>query len=144
MNEPRTINNKNLYKLFINIIKYIPITLLILFIINLFLNYFGIHTIIMPCIGGMSIISLALLYLISYVFRFCYLYRLPLNYITIINVINIIIQKFNIISPINLYRFCFIFLGIFLVIYIYYWYKNRNNPKVDYISELCKRYNCDC
>ena len=40
-------------------------------------------------------------------------------------------------------RIYFILFGIMSIAYIWYMYKNRNNPKVDPIKQLCETY-CDC
>lgn len=143
MNNPRTIYNKNLYKFFISILKYVPIVLLILFVIGLILNYIGISAFIITCISGTSAVTLILLYLLSYIFRFCYLYRLPLHYITLANIILILNKIGTIVASIVIYRILAILLGLFLIIYIVYWYKNRNKPKVDPIKNFCERY-CEC
>ena len=38
-----------------------------------------------------------------------------------------------------------IITGIFITLWIYIWYKNRNNPKIDYIKQLCDNYtDCGC
>ena len=140
MNNPRTLNDRNLYKILISIIKYIPITMLLLFVGGFILNYFGMSSFALTCIGGTSLIFISLLYLLSYVFRFCHLYRLPLHYIVLSNIILILNKVKVITSAIVIYRILAILLGLFLIIYIVYWYKNRNNPKVDHIKQLCDRY----
>ena len=75
-----TILNKNVYKVFISVIKFLPNLLALFKIIGLLLSYFKMTSFALTCIGGTSIILLVLLYLISFVFRFCGLYRLSLNY----------------------------------------------------------------
>lgn len=143
MNNPRTLGNRNLYKIFITCIKFIPMILLFVFVIGTFVSYLGLSPFIISYIGGTSIIFLVLMYLISYIFRFCYLYRLPLHYITISNIILILHKIGIIISTLIVYRILAICLGLFLIIYIIYWYKNRNKPKVDPIKDFCARY-CEC
>lgn len=147
MNNPRTLNDRNLYKILISVIKYMPITMLFLFVIGLILNYLGISAFVVTCIGGTSVLSITLLYLLSYVFRFCYLYRLPLHYIAISDIILILNKVKVILATLIVYRILAILLGLFLIAYITYWYlnRNRNNPnkKVDYIKDLCERY-CNC
>lgn len=136
--------NKNLYKIFLSIVKYIPLILSICFIINLILRYFKIVSPIIAYFGGASFLFIIVLYLISFVFKFCYLYRIPLHYITINNIFGIF-YKCGIItfSIINMYRLYFILTGIVLIVYIWLMYKNRNNPKIDPIKQLCETY-CDC
>ena len=136
--------NKYVYKIFLSIIKYIPTLLSVIFIINFICNYMNI---IIPAISyfvGVSFVFILLLYLISFVFRFCYLYRVPLHYITASNIIGVL-RQFNVITlpVLGMYRLYFIITGITLVVYVCLMYKNRNKPKVDPIKQLCETY-CDC
>ena len=136
--------NKNLYKIFLGIVKFIPAFLSGVFITNLTLLYLKINIPIFAYLGGVSLSFIVLLYLISWVFKFCHLYRVPLHYVTIVNVVGII-DKWIVfpLSVLALYRIYFILSGIMLIIYIWLMYKNRNNPKVDPIKQLCETY-CDC
>lgn len=136
--------SKYLYKIFLICAKYIPVILSIIFIINVFCAYLKITIPILSYLGGVSFIFIILLYLISIVFQFCYLYRLPIHYITLGNFIGIIDKHFTIsISNVMLFRVYFILFGIMLIAYVWLMYKNRNNPKVDPIKQLCETY-CDC
>lgn len=136
--------NKTLYKIFLIFIKYIPVILSINFICNLICNYFRLSLTLFSYLGGVSFIFIILLYLLSFVFKFCYLYRIPLHYITLGNVIGSL-RQFNIITlpVLGMYRLYFIITGISLVVYVCLMYKNRNKPKVDPIKQLCENY-CDC
>ena len=73
------VENKNLYKIFLIVIKYIPTVLAICKVITLITQYFKFRIFILTCIGGTSLIMLLLLYLISYIFKFCLTHRLPLH-----------------------------------------------------------------
>lgn len=129
--------SKNLYKIFLSVVKYIPITLLLIKITSTILNLLSIHLIVLTYIGGTSVIFLILLYLISFVFNYCYLYKMPLYYMTAMDLF--IIISTPLLSAINIYRIIFITFGIFMVGYIAYAYINRNN-KTDYIKDLCIKY----
>lgn len=136
--------NKNLYKIFLSLVKYIPMIVTLIHISSLIFNYCGLSIPLLSCVGGISLIFVLLLYLISYVFKFCYLYRLPLIYLTIIVILNMLRSVGLLtLAVINLYRLYVFIFGIFLVVFIIYMYKNRNNPKVDYIKQLCDTY-CGC
>lgn len=136
--------NKNLYKIFLAVIKYTPITLAIMQLIGTVLNIVNVTNLYLSCIGGCSLLFLIILYLISYVFKFCYLYRIPLNYITIIGLIKILTGSLELSEyAIEIFRIHISITGLFIVTFIYYMYKNRKSKKVDYIKELCQRY-CDC
>lgn len=136
--------NKTLYKIFLSIVKYIPIILSLIFISHNVCVYFRITTILFTFLEGTSIIFIIVLYLVSWIFKFCYLYRLPLHYITIGNIIGVLDRLFKFsISNIGMLRIYFILFGIMLIVYIWLMYKNRNKPKVDPIKQLCETY-CDC
>jgi hypothetical protein len=127
---PKTVGSKVAYKIMLLILKYIPITLACACILNTILAYLGITTLILNCCFGTSILFIGLLYILSYVFRFCYLYRLPLHYVTAVN--GLLMIDFLIGLPITslmLYKIIVIMTGLAIVIYIYTVIKNRNAPK---------------
>ena len=138
--------NKNLYKLFLIIIKFIPNMLAGMKIIGLVLSYFKISSFILTCSFGTSIIFIIILYLISIIFKFCGTHRLSLHYVSLITVLSIIDYYIGLpLSNIGLYYLYSIITGIFITLWIYVWYKNRNNPKIDYIKQLCDNYtDCGC
>ena len=136
--------SKKLYKILLILVKFIPITLSVIFILYNTLAAMGIVAPILLYVGGSSFIFIILLYLLSWVFQFCYLYRIPLHYVVGSNIIGIIDRVFKIpISNIGMLRIYFVLFGIMLVVYIWLMYKNRNNPKVDPLTKLCETY-CDC
>lgn len=136
--------NKYLYKVFLIVTKYTPITLSVLFVINLFCNYYKVSMPILSYLGGVSFIFLALLYLMSWVFQFCHLYRIPLYYITIGNIIGLLNYWFDYpVRAVAMARIYCILTGVMIFIYIWLVYKNRNKPKVDRIKQLCDSF-CDC
>lgn len=138
------LKNKYLYKITAIIIKYLPSVLAIIQMILTGLNFLGIIVPVLPFIGGTSIAFLGLLYLLSYLFQYCYLYRIPLGYNLAVNLI--ILLKATNILPIELstlYRILGIITGIFISIFVFFMYKNRNNPKVGGIKNFCGKY-CDC
>lgn len=134
--------NKNLYKLFLQIVKFIPISLSIMAFVSLLLNFIGVSSILLSYIGGTSLIFIVLLYLIAIIFRFCWMYKIPLGYLTIIIIMNML-RTFGFlpIDLMDLYRIYAAISGIFVSLFIGYVYKNRNNQKIDYIKNLCERYN---
>lgn len=141
-----TINNKYLYKIFLIISKYIPNILALNQIISLILSYCKITSFALTCTFGTSVIFIILLYLISIIFRFCGTHRLSLHYVTLITGLSIIDYYIGLpLSRMGLYYLYTIISGIFITLWIYIWYKNRNNPKIDYIKQLCDNYtDCGC
>lgn len=113
------LNDKTLYKIFLYIVKIIPNVLAILKVITLILNYFKLPTFAFTCFGGTSIITLMVLYLISYVFKFCGIHRLSLHYTALIYILSIIDYYIGIpISTTNLYRLYGIITGAFITSWI--------------------------
>lgn len=138
--------NKTLYKVFLSIIKFIPNILALTKIITLLLSYLKVTSFAVTCIGGTSIIFILLLYGISYVFQFCGTHRLSLHYVAIITGLTIFDWYIGI--PLNveaLYTLYAIITGAFMTSWIIIWYKNRKNPKIDHIKQLCDTYSdCGC
>jgi hypothetical protein len=138
------LRNKNLYKIFLSCVKFLPITLAIIQIIILIFNYFGIIIPVLTYFGGFSILFLILLYLIAEVFQFCYLYKIPLWYLSVIFAFSVLRNAGYLPIPvINLYRLYTFISGLFIVLFIYFKYKNRHKPKVDHGLVFCTNY-CGC
>lgn len=141
-----TLRSKQLYKVFLSIVKYIPNILAICKILGLILNKLHIKSFLLTCFGGTSLVLIILLYLISFIFRFCGTYRLSLHYVTIIHVITIIDYYIGIpLSIENIYTLYTVISGVFMILWIIIWYKNRANSKIDHIKRLCDNYaDCNC
>lgn len=141
-----TLVNKNLYKIFLSGIKFIPNILAVIQIICLILSYLKITSFALTCIGGTSIIFIFLLYIISYVFQFCGTHRISLHYISLITGLTIFDWYIGIpLSVDSLYTLYAFITGVFMISWIIIWYKNKNNPKIDHIKQLCDQYSdCSC
>lgn len=81
---------KSLYKLDLYLIKITPFIISIGYIINNVLLSFNIHVPFLDDIVNLSLIPFIVLYISSFVFKFCIYHRLPLYYILFINIINLI------------------------------------------------------
>lgn len=135
------VENKNLYKIFLIVIKYIPTVLAILKLATLIANYLKVRLFIFTCLGGTSIIMLLVLYLISYIFKFCLTHRLPLHYVTTVSVLTMLDYYLgSSISALTSYRVYLMLSGIFITAWIIVWFVNRKNPKIDHIKQLCESY----
>lgn len=118
----------SLYKIEVYLLKVIPVVLAFGDLLNTLLYLFGVDAAIISYIGGVSFLSLAFLYLSSYVFKFCEYHRLPLHFIVVNNIINIYDWYIGI--PIGLVEMILlevILVGItiFLMIYLH----ERSNKK---------------
>ena len=138
----KNLGSKRFYKIFLGFVKYTPISVLLLKVLGVFLNYCHIIVPILAFLGGTSLPFLIILYLISIAFKYCYLYKMPLYYMTGMDILMIISK---LLPSLDVYRIIFITFGIFMIIYIAYAYLTRNNPnrKIDYIKDFCERY-CNC
>lgn len=117
-----TLGNKYLYKTFLIFAKYSPYLYAIAQVLALICLKFNISIEVLAFLGGCSIISLIILFLISYTFKFCEKHRIPLYYVLSIYLIKLL-DTFFLIGPIL--RIYFILLGIFILMYLYVWYKNK-------------------
>lgn len=81
--------NKVLYKIFLIVLKYLPIIVTVFYILNTVLCWFNIDCSLLSNISGISIISWIFIYIATYVFQFCNYHRLLLHYILIDDLISI-------------------------------------------------------
>lgn len=82
--------NKVLYKICLIMIKAIPMCIAFVYLLNTLLSYFDIDLPILSTIGGTSMLTLLLLYVLSITFKFCLYHRMFLHYILIENIITYI------------------------------------------------------
>lgn len=123
------LNNKTLYKIFLLILKVIPMVISAVFLLNTILSYYYIDAAILSMIGGVSFFTLLFLYISSYVFKFCNYHRMFIHYISLQWIINL--TDYYIGIPINDFSFMLLGLtifGIFLFIILYlYVTSNKKN-----------------
>ena len=79
--------NKRLYKLLLLILKIIPFLLSINETVFTILHYYDIECYSLNFFGGFSVLFLLQLYIMSYVFNYCKWHRVPLHYVTIVNIL---------------------------------------------------------
>ena len=145
MNNSNNSINKNLYKIFLTLVKYVPMFLSIIQTLRIVCNYIGVDMLILSYLGGTSIPFLIVLFIMSFVFKFCYLYRIPLMYLLVIWLIAILDSIFTIpLSVINMFIIYTIVFGIFIISFVWFMYKNRNKPKIDHIKQFCENYHKCC
>jgi len=119
--------NKTIYKIELFLLKIIPFVLATVYFVNTTLSYFKIDITFLSYLGGISILPLLFLYLSSYAFKFCLYHRLPLHYIMINLVLNIVDEYIGIpLSNRNLYAVYVIITFIFIVLLVYEHCKRRS------------------
>ena len=119
--------NKELYKVFLYLLKILPIIISVLILLCNILDSFNIITTIINY--SIYILLFGFLYVTSYVFEFCKHYRFFLHYIVINNLIAIFDTYIGI--PINSVLSIYIILfGILLFIMLYKHVKNnKKHPR---------------
>lgn len=80
--------DKTLYKLELLILKSLPITIALCYLINTILSYFKIDFVFLSAIAGLSLLPIIFILVSSFVFKFCIYHRLPIYYIIISDIIN--------------------------------------------------------
>lgn len=116
--------NKSLYKIELYLIKVIPMVLSGIALLNTVLSYLYIDVPLLSYLGGVSVLTIAFLYISSYVFRFCAYHRMFIHYITVNWVLNIIDYYIGIpIDNKELFMMYMIITGIFLFIVLYLKFK---------------------
>lgn len=126
MDAEARLKSKHLYKIELWVIKYIPMALALVCFLNTTLSYFDIDLTIFSYIGGISILPLLFLYLSSFVFKFCIYHRLPLHYIAVNMIINMLDDYIGIpLSDKALMCLYMIIAAIFIFILVYEHHKER-------------------
>lgn len=133
------LNNKTLYKVFLVLLKVIPMLISFCMVLNTFLSYLYINAELLSIFGGVSFLTIVFLYIASYVFKFCNYHRMFIHYITVQWIINLIDYYIGI--PLNDQNFMLLGLtifGIFLFIILYlYVTSTKKNASSD-----SRRYRC--
>ena len=89
MEEEEKVENSLSHKSFLIILKYIPHILAFNYVIYTLLEFIGFDVIWMGYIFHLSIVPWLFLYLTSFVFKYCYVHRLPLYYIALNEIITV-------------------------------------------------------
>lgn len=116
------------HKIFLIVLKAIPIVLSFMYFISFVLSCFKIKLMILTMVSYTSIFPLIFLYLASYAFQFCDYHRMFLHYISIISLFNIIDYYWMI--PVNSFILLIMFLiitFIFLIITLYKYLKSKRH-----------------
>ena len=81
--------NITLFKRFVLVSKVLPMVLAFYHFIHIILSYFYIDTTFINYFASISILTVAYLYLVSYVLKLCSYYRMFLHYCVIIDIFNV-------------------------------------------------------
>ena len=123
--EARCLRSKQ-YKLLLVLLKYIPILISLVYVLNTFATYVGIDITAANNISGMSLLTWIFMYVATIVFNFCSYHRMFLYYILIVDIINIIDYYISIpISDFQLIMLHTIVTGISLFIVLFLYIKKK-------------------
>lgn len=118
--------NKLYYKLFIVVLKYIPLLIALCYVLNTVMALFSIYIEPLSNIAGMSLLTWIFLYIATYVFKFCIYHRMFLWYILVDDILNIVDYYYELpIETGNLLMLHNSIIGIFLFIILYIYVKNH-------------------
>ena len=79
--EVRSRKDRLVYRSLLIVLKCFPMLLALCEMVNTVLDFFGIDTIFISLLGGLSLLPMLFLYLASYAFKFCEYHRAFLHYI---------------------------------------------------------------
>ena len=119
--EVKYIRNKY-YKLFIVLLKYIPIFIALIYTLNTYAAFIGTDIPVANNIAGISLLTWIFMYMATIVFKFCSYHRMFLYYILIVDIINIIDYYIGIpITDFQLLMLHSIITGIslFIILFLY-------------------------
>lgn len=114
------------YKLMLGTLKVIPMLLAFLAILNTMFGFLGIDCSVISMLGGISLLPLVFLYLVSFVFRFCIYHRMFLHYILLNNTLELIDYYVGIpVDTFELFVIHVILIGLFLFLVLYFYRKEK-------------------
>lgn len=123
--------NKLLYKIELYLVKVTPMIYAMLSLLNTTLSYFDINVVLLSYIGSVSLLTLILMYVTSYVFKFCSYHRMFIHYTTVTWILNIIDLYIGIpVSDIGYLGIQLIVAGISMFIILYLYVKNRERAAI--------------
>lgn len=129
-----------MYKLELLSVKYIPILIALIVLLNAILSYFDIYLDALNYIAGTSFLTLIPMYISSYAFKFCEYHRMFIHYILTHKLVLTVDLYIGIpISDLTLLGLNLIIAGIFLFIILYLHQKCKNDRNDKEISTKASR-----
>lgn len=126
MAKEERLRSKVLYKSVLAFLKIIPMLICFLDIVNTVLCILSIECHWLSYIGGISFLTLAFLYLASYVFRFCTYHRMFLHYVLITNILSIIDFEYGLpLSNRGMLDIHVVLFGLFLFLVLYFYRREK-------------------
>lgn len=135
------ISNKTLYKYEILQVKYLPILISIIYLLNTLFSYYDYDICEFSIMAGISVLVLIKMYWSSYVYKLCSHHRMFLHYISIHTILDYLDYKLENGIPVSSRENLLIdvvLFGIFLILYIIL--KRRYDFSVKNHSKVSQRY----
>lgn len=131
------LKSKFYYEIFLVLIKYTPFVILVCEILYSIFSYLLINPEIINIIGCVSIPQLILLYVASYVFKYCKYYRLSLHSILLVNILALFDSFVGIpISDLNILRVYLVILLGGIIAYIKFKVSDSKNTALAVIKYI--------
>lgn len=111
---------KDKYKIFLLVIKVIPMLIAFIFFLNTVLSYYGIEVKAFNYIAGVSFLPLVVFYSLSYLLHFCEYHRIFLHYIVIVDCLSIYDEYYKVpVDNLTLFKIYNIItiISLFLILY---------------------------
>ena len=117
-----------MYKLELLSVKYIPIIIALVVLINAILSYFNIYWDIFNYIAGTSFLTLIPMYISSYAYKFCGYHRMFIHYILTHKIVLTVDLYIGIpVSDLTFLGINLIVAGVFMFIILYLHQKCKND-----------------
>lgn len=121
-----TKENKLKHKSFLIATKFIPHISAFMYMVYTLGQFAGIDMFILGYLINYSILTWVYFYLVSFVFRYCYVHRLPLYYILINEILTTLDYYINIpVNELNLLLLHIVLIGILIFGYSFYYSKMK-------------------
>lgn len=120
------LKSKTLYKVFLILVKYIPILIAGCYVLNTITCCFGINIPVLGNIAGVSLFTWIFMYMSAVLFQFCFYHKMLLLYVLLADLINIADYYIGIpIDTFYLFVVQFGILGLILFVILYRYVKNN-------------------
>lgn len=121
---------RTLYKLELISVKYTPILMVLVSVLNVILAYFDIFIYALNVIAGNSVLSTIPMYISSYAYKFCKYHRMFINYLVVSNIILLYDDAIPI--PVSDLEFITAYMAVFgifmfITLYLYLKYGDRQD-----------------
>lgn len=131
---------KTMYKLELVCVKYIPILIAIIVLLNSILSFYDIYIKELNYIAGTSFLTLIPMYISSYVYKFCEYHRMFIHYILSHKTVETIDLYIGIpVSDNNMLAVYLIIAGMFIISILYLHQKCKNDRNDKEISTKASR-----